>query len=290
MLNRLEFILGEALTALSRNRWMTFAAITTVAMALFLLGGLIAIVQGASQSANQLTERFEMRAFLKLDAPEDSAVKVAAVIAKIPGVRKAEVVPKDQAWDEYRQKFPRLVEGIDNPLPDTIRVSLSDMNEATEVARRIQRLPAIMEGGVRYMDDARQFVADGLKTLRWVGTGLCAIMLLTSGILIYNTIRLTIVARRREIRIMQLVGASRATIAMPMLVEGVLQGALGGSLAALLMYACSLGIVRLANQVSVEARLAPFPFWFALAALTVTGAAYGLLCSTLAMRDPRRIR
>jgi len=284
MLDRLEFMLSEAFLALRRNRWMTFAAISTATTALFLLGGLTYLFLRVSLAAGELQDRVEMRVFLKEGTPMEAKAEVMKSIAQIPGVRQAWAIPKEQAWKEYRAKFPDVTEGLENPLPDSVRVALSDLKQATTISAAIQKLPQVEPDGVKYMDEAREFVTEGMKTLRWLGASLGLIMLFTSGILIYNTIRMTIVARRREIRIMELVGATKSMILTPMMIEGIVQGAIGGVLAGLLMFGCHTGVARLMQDYSVRGDIGAFPLGFWVGSLAALGAVYGFVCSALAMR------
>ncbi len=290
MFDRIEFLISEALVALRRNTWMTFAAITTATTALFLLGGLTYVFLTISKSANELQQRIEIRVFMKEGSSKDAIGEAIKKIGQIHAVKEATLIPRETAWKEYKAKFPDIVEDLENPLPDSIRVRITSATEAPEIARRIQAFPAVEPGGVRYMDEARQVVSDSLKTLRWLGISLGVVMLLTAGILIYNTIRMTIVARRREIRIMQLVGATKLTIATPMVIEGVIQGALGGLVAAGLIWACHTGFCRLLADLAVTAKLDTFPVTPWLVALAAAGSTYGFVCSMLAMRDPRKVR
>lgn len=290
MLDRLEFLLGEAFTALRRNTWMTFAAITTATMALFLLGSLGFTYLSVSRSAGQLSERVEMRVFLKPLAKPDFLEAMRYKIVQVPGVASATAVSREQAWTEFKHKFPDIVEDVENPLPDMVQVKLIELNKAPEVAARIQALPFVETDGVRYLDDERQLVGEGLKLMRWLGIALGGLMLLTSGVLIYNAIRMTVVARRREIRIMQLVGATRATVMTPMLFEGVVQGALGGALAGVLMWSGFLGVQRLFGSLSVQQSLPQYPAVQIFVWLTLAGACYGFVCSLVALRDPRKVR
>ena len=116
-------------------------------------------------------------------------------------------------------------------------------------------------------------------------------MLVTSGILIYNAIRMTVLARRREIRIMQLVGATRFMVWAPMLMEGIVQGAIGGLLAALVLWFAH-GVVQVTVVRSLYAfsKLGQFPVGQAIFFLGVAGAVYGLVCSMVAVREPLQFK
>ncbi|MBS1704611.1 MAG: ABC transporter permease [Armatimonadetes bacterium] len=290
MLDRLGFLLTEAYTSLRRNRWMTFAGVTTATVALFLLGGLSFLWIQINQSAQQVGEKVQMRAFVKLEVPKSELEAVRRKVLRVPGVKDATLVPREQAWKEFREKFPNIVVGLDNPLPDAIRISLIDLKRAPEVGNQIQEIAEIEPKGVKYQDDQRELVTKSLRTLHIIGLVLGGMMLCTSGILIYNAIRMTIVARRREIRIMKLVGASRATVVAPMVIEGFLQGAIGGLFACILILACHYGIHRMIANLNAQAGTSTFPFWPWATILASAGAAYGVLCSVVAMRDSGRIR
>jgi cell division transport system permease protein len=143
---------------------------------------------------------------------------------------------------------------------------------------------------VKFAAEEQSFIADALKTVRWLGLTLGGLMLLTSGILIYNAIRMTVMARRREIRIMQLVGATRFMVWAPMLMEGVVQGAVGGTLAALVLWSAH-NIVQqtVVRNLSAFTRMPPFPVAQAFVLLGVAGAVYGFVCSIVAVREPLQI-
>jgi len=286
--DRLGFLVGEAFTALRRNRWMTFAAISTATAALFLLGGLFLTWLQVSRSAQAVGERLPVRAFFRYGAEQEVLTQSLAEARQIPGVRSVRLVTKEEGWKDFQKKYPQVAKDLDNPLPDSLHVQLTDVEQVGGVAARLQKLDGIQPDGVRYQNDQQKLVADGLRTLHIVGIALGAMMLLTSGVLIYNAIRLTIVARRREIRIMQLVGATRATVRAPMVIEGLFQGAIGGALAGALIGGSVLGMQRLAANLSAQSFQTGFNFGPWMFGLGLAGAAYGVLCSLFALRDSGR--
>lgn len=286
MLDRLEFILGEAFSALRRNTWMTFAAVSTSAVALFLLGGLGYVYLGINRYMQSLPSRFEVRVFLRNGLERTKVSETASLIRKIDGVKQVIWIPKEQAWSKFKRDYPDLTAGEDNPLPDSFKVTLTDLDKAPEVAAKIRALAAVDPDGVKYLDDLQQLLSEALVLLRAIGLGVGGLMLLTAGVLIYNAIRLTIVARRREIRIMKLVGATRLMVSTPMLVEGIVQGMLGGLLAAVLLWSSNAGVQRLVESMSSLGKLGSFPLVPASLFLMLIGAFYGLVCSAIAVRDP----
>lgn len=289
MLDRIAFVLGEAFQALRRNVWMTFAAVTTAATALFLLGGLIYGYLMINRAAEGLPSKIEVRVFLKEGLSEQQMKDAGAQIKAVPGVKSAVWISKADSWKAYQKRFPEsLVTAVENPLPHMFEVQLSDIAKTDSVAKAIQAMPAVEPLGVKYRKDAQELVVNSLRQLRIIGYGLGALMLLTSGILIYNTIRLTVVARHREIRIMRLVGASRVTVIMPMLIEGAIQGALGGVVGAGLLFAADGGFRSFLGTIATGWPV--FPLTLFAGYLALLGAGYGLICSLWALRDMRKAR
>ena len=292
MIDRIEFLLVEAFVALRRNGWMTFAAISTAAVALFLLGGLGYVYLKVSESAESFSLKFEMRVFLR-DGTTFRAIRdTAEKIRKIEGVQSAVWIPKDKAWEKEREKNPHLTEGLDNPYPDAFKVLLSDLTRTPQVVESIRQLPTVLPGeeGVTYRGDEQQLMEEILTLCRWLGGVLGGLLLITAGILIYNAIRLTVVARRREIRIMQLVGASQRTVRTPFVIEGVIQGAIGGAISALLILGAQSGLLSFVRTMSFGQNWPPFPLWQAMGWLSIAGGIFGFICSSLAVREPLKFR
>jgi cell division transport system permease protein len=290
MLDRIEFLISEAVSAMRRNTWMTFSAVSTCAMALFLLGGIAYVYATVDRYAQTLPGRFEVRVFLQEGASPAEISAAAAQIRAIDGVASAHWIPREQAWRKMRAQMPAQTEGLENPLPDGFNIRLEDLERADAVVARLRALPFVPPDGVSYLHEERQVIAHLLTLLRWLGAGLGGLMLMTAGVLIYNAIRLTIVARRREMRIMHLVGANRATIVTPLLIEGVLQGALGGALAGVLIGSAHAGVTWVMQTHTAFGQAAPYPWLHYSAFMALTGAIYGLVCSGLAVRDPNRLR
>ncbi len=295
MFDRFEFVISEALTALSRNRLMTLAAVTTVAVSLFLFGGMGYAYYRISRYAATIPGKFDMRVFLRDEATPEDVQKVARDIRAIPGVAAGGVswIPKDKEWERWKRENPAaLTKGVDNPLPEAFKVVLADLKQSDAVVAKIQAMPMVAtDNGVRYMREEQNLVDGLLTALRLLGLVVGGVLLAIAGILIYNAIRLTVLSRRIEIRIMQLVGASRATVYVPFLIEGMLQGVIGAMIATGLVIASYAGfgwIIR--TMVNFAYTPAPFPYVEVLGILTAAGALYGIFCSTLAIRAPLKYR
>lgn len=288
MFDHIEFLLSEAMTALRRNIWMTFAAITTSCMALFLTGGVGFAYKGISEYAGSLPSKFEMRVFLADTAKKPEVDRLSGQIKKLSGVQSVSWLSKEVAWKKFRTENPDFpTQGIENPLPETLVIKLNKLEEADRIATAIRKMPGVASDGVQYLKQEREMLTQALNFLRTLGLTLGSLMVLTSAILIYNAIRMTIVARRREFRIMHLVGANTSTVTLPLLLEGMVQGGVGGFLAACLVQGTHWYLSEQLKAFSGIVKLGNLNFQAVLFTLLVAGIAYGLVCSFIAIRDYR---
>jgi len=287
MLDRIEFMLTEAITAMRRNWLMSFAAISTLAVALFLLGGLGYVLIRMNAAAEDLSGRFEMRVWLRDGVSKQQISEVAADIRAIQGVKEARWVPRDIEWKRQIELTPEVAY-FDNPFPDSFKVILSDISLGPKVESQIKALPRV--DAVEYLRAEQQFMEQLMNFLQWLATFVGGLLIVTSGILIYNAIRMNILARWREVRIMELVGASRSTIRIPFILEGMLQGLLGGFTASFLIFAAQQAVAEQLKAVLMTAALPRFPIETAMLLLGGAGVLFGGFCSFLAVREPVRKR
>lgn len=283
MLDRLSFVIGEAITALRRNSFMTFSAITTAMVALYLLGGLGYAYVNVAKVTRSVGSKFEMYVYLKQGTDTKTIGDTANAIRKLPGVGEVSWIPRDKAWALTKQEQPGITAGIDeNPLPDSFKISLSDLSKGDAIEEGVRTIPAIDPNHIERFAKEERLVNEILKLIGWLSSA-GVLLLLIAGILIFNTIRQAIFARRLEIRIMQLVGASRPMIAIPFLLEGLIHGAVGGSIAALFVWITNHA-VDLRVQASLNTSLPHFPAAQVTGVLAAIGAVYGVICSGLALR------
>lgn len=288
MLDRIEFLIAEAFTSLRRNTWMTFSAVTTSAMALLLLGGLGLAYRGIMSFASSLPSKLEMRVMLQYQLPQEQVAEIGEQIKSFPEVASVELVPSEVGWNRMKEAFPDVTDGMDNVMPDAYRIKIRKVGDADLVASKVRQLSG--QDGVEYMRQEYNLIDETVSLIRLAGGVLGGMMLLTSGVLIYNAIRLAIMARAREIRIMELVGASRSTIWIPLLIEGVIHGALGGALAATVLWPTHDLVLSMASKLAfMGERPAHYPVVMVYSVLTVAGAFYGLICSAIAVRVPRKV-
>lgn len=291
MFDRLEFILSEALLSLRRNGLMTFAAVTTSGMALFILGGFLFAYLGVSQLAASAEQRFEMTVFVKSGLKAEQLEALGTRLKALPGVASISFRSKDAVWADFKKRDPGITQGLDinNPMPDEYTIRFKSVEDAMKIAEAARRMPEVdPNDGVNFLGEEQKLIQGSLSALRWLGLATGAAMLLTGGILIYNTVKLTMEARRREIRIMQLVGATKAMVWTPLLIEGALQGIMGGWLATGILWLAFSGVTGLLKTYLPFVAPGPFPVQATLLVMSLAGALYGVGCSYWAIRERKK--
>lgn len=245
-LRNIEYILEEALTGIWRNGLMAFASITTVALSLGVLGVFVLASLGAKNFAAAQVGKFEIAVFMVDSAGQHQANDLVGKIKQLKGVSSIELRDRNAEWGAFKREHPDIESaGLPlNVLPYAMNTKISDPERTAVIANKIRTMDGVdkvIEG--RDTLNRVMAVAHVIKMISAAGV---LILLITAVFIISNAIKLTLYARRREIRIMQLVGATNWFIRVPLVIEGVVFGALGALVAWGLL---GLGSIPLANSV-----------------------------------------
>lgn len=234
-LSSLEFLIEEAFKNISRNVVISIASITTVALTL-IVAGIVGIAMANIEYASQnLPGKLEVAVFFKKDVPLEEVKKLAEKVKGWEGVKEVKVVSKEEAWRALKKELAREIDlsDLSNPLPHALRIKTSAPEYIISVADALRK-----EGIVDEVREGRE-IAEKLQSLnrviKWTGTIIGVFLFIASSLIIGNAVRLAIYARRQEIRIMQLVGATNLFIMAPFVLEGTLYGMLGGLLSFLIL-------------------------------------------------------
>jgi cell division transport system permease protein len=275
------FFLREALRALKRNAIPSFAAMATVLVTVLVLGVFIPVVQATTGAANEVRGKVIADVYLKADVKQDDIDRVSRLLRADPLVGKVTFISKEQAYRDERKRNPKAYDLLgSNPLPDTFRVTPKRPDDIGKLKDSLA--PAAAGGGTTVVDPAidevRNREEDTNKILSVtrvvkITMALLAVLLgVASMLLIANTIRLSLYARRREVEVMKLVGATDWFIRWPFVLEGVIVGALGGIVAILLLAVVKIAVVDpLAADFALIA--APQTIDFRLLIVVLLGAA-----------------
>ncbi|MDH7600678.1 MAG: permease-like cell division protein FtsX [Armatimonadota bacterium] len=229
-LRNVEYMIQEAFTGIRRNGLMAFASVTTIALSLGVLGTFALLALAANRFVLSRVNQFEIAVFIegKTLADIEPALKQ---IRGIPGVVDLKVRDRKKEWEAFKRDRPDF-ESAGVPLdvlPFAIDVKVSDPSRIAQIAAKIRLI-----NGVDRVNESKELVDRILAVLRVIKVLSIAgvlVLLGTTALIISNAIRLTLYARRLEIKIMQLVGATNQFIRLPLVIEGVVLGAVGAILA-----------------------------------------------------------
>lgn len=217
---------------LFRNGWMTFASVFTMALTLFMMGGLVLFFANIQKVTTDIEQNIQVRAYIDLAANERDEAKTKADITKIPHVKGITYRTKDEELADTIQNLGeefKQFEGDKNPFYNVFIVDVDDTQYIKEVAQAVNQLTYISK--VQYGGLDAENVMKGVEVVRYALSVIAAVLVVVAILLISNTIRLTIFARQAEIEIMRLVGATNRFIRAPFAYEGAFIGILGALVA-----------------------------------------------------------
>ncbi len=216
---------------------MTAAAVTTIGVALLAAGAGVLAAANLSHLAEVLEAQVQVVAYLQDGLDGDRIARAREAVAALSGVARVRFVSRDEALRALRQRlgdspaFDDLREH--NPLPDSLEVAVTDPRQIRRVAAAVAAVPGVAEVtyGARVTDRLLALTA----AVRIGAAAATACLAAVAAVVVANTIRMTVLARRQELDIMLLVGASRWAVQWPLLLEGMLQGAAAAAAAALVL-------------------------------------------------------
>jgi cell division transport system permease protein len=262
-MSKIFFFIQEGLRAMRRSAAPSIAAVVTIVVTVVLIGVLIPVVQTTQAKSNEVRNQLELKTFLFDDATPQETDQLKAKIETIPHVSSVDYIDKAAALKilQGRLSDPKITDQLNsNPLPASFNIKVDDATNLESVRSALtppnasgQPTPIspIIDEVVDSRTDSSNITAvtGAIRIVLMVITGL---LLLASLGLIANTIRLSIYARRTEVEVMRLVGATNWFIRWPFMVEGLVVGLIGGLIAVAVLLAGKLTIVDpLANDFSL---------------------------------------
>jgi cell division transport system permease protein len=225
---RVKFFLGEVARSFTRNALMQVTAIGTVAATVTLLGAFLFLRSTLADLGNGMLQQIEISVYLVPNVTARQLNELRAAFKADPRIASATFVPKAEGLKELRERTRGEIDTsllTENPLPDKYRIHVKQPQMVPTVAAELRHLTGI--ANVVYGQNLVQRLLRLGEVLRRVGMTLIGVFLIVGGIIISNTTRLAVYARRREIAIMQLVGATNTYIRMPFICEGLIVGVVG---------------------------------------------------------------
>jgi cell division transport system permease protein len=279
------YILKEGVLGFRRARLSMVVSIMTIMISLLILSVFGIFYRNTNTIMQSFRDRIEMEAFIDQTASESSFMSIEKRIVAIPGVKSAVLISKQEAAEIFKREFGEDINRVldFNPLPASFKITLEPEYRNPDSARAIHRVLTAIPGidDIIYRRALLELIEK--RSRAFIITSLAVGILLTIGavFLVSNTIRLAIFSKRKIITTMKLVGATRMFIRMPFIIEGLIQGLVGGTCAAGLMYATYAAASRLIGPelydfITVEPIMYPI--------ILVTGLALGFLGSAISIR------
>ncbi|MCL1796755.1 MAG: permease-like cell division protein FtsX [Eggerthellaceae bacterium] len=299
-MSSLIYFFKESLIGFSRNVSTTLGSIVTIFLSLLIIGVFAIGGYIIENIVSSIESQVSITVYVSDNAGDADIQQLQNYIQGLEPVQSVGFTTKEEALEKFRSSMvsnPEIVDQLDgqNPLPASIDVQLSDPQRVEEVAQAIagnstfQMIcedPANPADSLKYGQKTVEKLFSLTNYVRYIGIALIALMIFIALVFINNTIRLAILARRKEIAIMRLVGASNGFIRGPFLMEGALHALIGALLAVI-----SLDLLRrfalplVANALTwLPVTLETETLFFIYGALILAGLFIGLVGSSLAMR------
>ncbi len=239
MWTRISYFSRETLVSLRRNVLMTIAGIATVAVSLSLFGGILMLSKWVDHGTERIKGGVTLEIFMKTN-PNATAQQVQAVQDQLDGdkgpkgnIKSYRHLSHQDAFEEFKRIFRRNPDLVNSIRPQDLPESFRVVPKKAELTETVKSEFETVQGvdSVETPGEALKGLIDVTNTVRWIFVAISLVLLASSLFLIVNTIRLATFARRREIEVMKLVGASNWFVRIPFIAEGMVQGIVGAGLA-----------------------------------------------------------
>ena len=248
---RIGYLTKEGFRNIRVNHLMSIASIAVLMSCLVMMGAAFMVIVNVNNVMSEIESQNVVMVYLKEEVQGEAITEMREKITLMQNVKKCEFVDKETAFKQQLEELDTdatYFEGVENPLPDLFKVSVSDMTKFDKTVAELKTLDGV--DSVRDNREIAQTLVKIRQTIFYVSIGVIAVLLLISLFIIANTVRITMYSRRLEINIMKSVGATNWFIRWPIMVEGMVLGAISGILSLAVVW----GLYRLV-QPSVSSML-----------------------------------
>lgn len=273
----IEFFFSEVHKAIIRNPLMSFAAFSTVLVSVVVLGLFLIIIGNLNFITDVLLSQVEVTVFLEEGLSEEGIFQIKTTLQSYASVDSVHFVSREEALKILEEKLKGNIPVKENPLLNSLEVSVRDPEKISEIASKAEKLKGVhhVKYGKREYDKLRSFSS----FINKVGSGFTILMIVITMLIVTNTIRLTIYARKQEIDIMQLVGATRWFIRWPFIMEGLVYGFFGSILAVIILFLSYRAFTAWVFRSLPFIPLIPSLSLYTALALLITGIVMGFIAS-----------
>ena len=285
-LKSFRYIFPQAFKSLKLNGWMSFAAIMTVAISLFLCTFFWLLVINIDANAQRFESEVRILAFIHENVSADDYAALEERIRGISGVLDVEYVDREEGLDILSARFDidlRATLDYDNPLPDRFSIEAEHADAVALIAAQVELIPQIEY--VTYGQETVERLFQMTSTMRMIGLVIMGLLGIAAVVLVAMTIRLTVMARQKELKVMKWVGATNAFIRWPFFIEGLILGLLGSTLAVSLVLASYMRAAEwLSETISFLTILSFQDIWFITVIFSIlAGIVMGIFGSLISL-------
>jgi cell division transport system permease protein len=241
-MDKMIFLLSEGLKNLWRHKLTAFSSIFSIFLTLTVAGSLIIVSDNTGRIIEYLRDKYKIEVFFKQNISEDQIVKIVKEFKSIPGVRSTTIITKADAKKIFKSQFGENVLDIVgyNPLPASCVINLvKEQENKLNIRPIIDRLRKFSEvDEVNYQGRLINRIETTYQNFVKISVILLIAILIVSVLIISNTVRLTIYAKKDLIKSFQLVGATRLFVKAPFILEGIFHGLIGALISSLLLFSC----------------------------------------------------
>jgi cell division transport system permease protein len=240
--SNLSYFIEEGFRSVQGNKFISAVAIATIGFALMIFGAFLIVYSNVNHITAGWVQEVEINAYLKEGVPPDRVDEIKKILWENREIATIEYVSKEEVLKRFRSDHPDsvyLLEGLaDNPLPASFEIGLSESAQNRDavdrLVERIREIPDLDE--IQYGQEWTRSLLTFMNILRLIGFILGGMLGVAIIFIIANTVRLTVYARRDELAVMRLIGATNGFIKGPFLMEGLFQGLLGALLSLLFLF------------------------------------------------------
>ena len=249
------YLTNQGIENIWKNRMMAFASFCVLLVSLLLVGTSVLAYQNITSIVGGVEAQNEIIVYMKDDTDADKLTQIEYFIQNLPNIAEVQFYSKEEEYsalkdrmEEYDVLFDAL--GEDNPLVDSFRVKIQDISQMNKTISEIQKLDGVLKINAPY--EFVSFLTQLRTILTWVMSALIIAMIIVSMVIISNTTRTSVYARREEIHIMKYVGATDAFIRVPFFIEGMITGFFSGCAALVITWLVYTTVVdMIENQVTL---------------------------------------
>jgi cell division transport system permease protein len=285
------YLLRETAGNLRRHMVMTLAAVLTMAVSLAALGGVLIMREAVNTASLQWRGGVQLAIFLQPGVSHNESVAIGRELSTAQGVKTYRYVDQSQAFKEFKTIFggePDLVNAVSaKDMPSSYRVVPTNASDVSQLGRSFNGQPGVLH--VSYAQQEIDSLLNQFRRLRLGALIIATLVMAVAVVLIVNTLQLAIFARRREVAVMKLVGATNWFIRIPFMLEGLVHGIVGAAIAFFFAYLARNGIASLVGSESLVGQtqklyVTPHEALLTGIVVLVVGAVVGALGSAFAVR------